>query len=98
MDKIKLNELWKQVEHLGKIEHLNDETMLALGSVFGQMSSEIESLERTKQIAAERINSYKESLLRIWELEETDASKGYAESVRIAGKTLWLFIGQDKIG
>lgn len=44
MDKDKLNELWAQVEHIGKIEHLSYDAMLAFGSIFGQMSSEIEFL------------------------------------------------------
>lgn len=44
MDKEKLNELWEQVKNIGKVEHLSDDAMLALGSVFGQMSSEIEFL------------------------------------------------------
>lgn len=45
MDDKKLAELWKQVEHIGKIEHLDYDAMLALGSVFGQMSAEIKKLK-----------------------------------------------------
>jgi hypothetical protein len=45
MDKEKLDELWKQVEHIGKVERLNYDAMVALGSVFGQMRSAIEELK-----------------------------------------------------
>lgn len=49
MDKEKLDELWKQVVHIGEVEHLGYDCMVALGSIFGQMRYEIEQLQSEKQ-------------------------------------------------
>lgn len=42
MNKEELDGLWAQVMHVGKIEHLSWDAMVALGSVFGKMSKVIE--------------------------------------------------------
>lgn len=44
--RIRMENYWKQIEKVGREECLSDESMLALGSVFGQMSAEIENLTK----------------------------------------------------
>lgn len=44
MNKKRLDELWEQVVHIGTIDGFDDDRMMALGSVFGEMRSEIEKL------------------------------------------------------
>ena len=46
MSKERLNELWNKVKHIGTIDQFDDERMMALGSVFGEMRAEIEELEQ----------------------------------------------------
>ena len=48
MDEEKLDELWKASKNIitRKVERLEDDAMVALGSVFGQMRSEIEESQR----------------------------------------------------
>lgn len=48
MDEEKLNELWAEVKHVGKIERLEYDAMVILGSVFGKMKATI--LEQQKEI------------------------------------------------
>ena len=36
-----LDELWKEVEHIGRVDLFSYDRMVALGSVFGKMSSAI---------------------------------------------------------
>jgi len=45
MDEKKLDELWELVKRVGEIERLDYGAMVTLGSVFGQMRSEIERLQ-----------------------------------------------------
>lgn len=60
MDKEKLDELWKQVEHIGNVDHFSYDRMVALGSVFGQMRSEIELLnEKVKWLEMTNIELQK---------------------------------------
>jgi hypothetical protein len=49
MNTERLDELWKQVEHIGEVEHLDYDAMLALGSVFGEMRAEIQRLQDTEK-------------------------------------------------
>lgn len=57
MDKERLDQLWEQVEHIGKVVRLKYDAMLALGSVFGEMRSTIEKqqeeIERLKSLLEE---------------------------------------------
>jgi uncharacterized coiled-coil DUF342 family protein len=58
MDKEKLDELWKQVEHIGKVERLNYDAMVSLGSVFGQMRSAIEEIKKENWALHQEIGGY----------------------------------------
>lgn len=41
MNEKTLDELWEDVKHVGKVEHLEYDAMVALGSVFGKMKHTI---------------------------------------------------------
>lgn len=50
----RVNKAWKQVEHVGDVEHLDNDAMMALGSAFGslkkiikQQSEQIEEKQKT---------------------------------------------------
>ena len=58
MDKEKLDELWRQVEYIGTIDHFDDSRMLALGSVFGEMRAEIENLFKQNKRYREALEYY----------------------------------------
>ena len=46
MNKENLDELWNNVKHIGDIERLDYEAMVTLGSIFGEMRSEIIRLQK----------------------------------------------------
>ncbi|WP_079479703.1 hypothetical protein [Halobacillus salinus] len=41
MKVMRVDELWDQVKHVGKIDHISEDGMMTLGSVFGEMHSAI---------------------------------------------------------
>ncbi|MFQ3543470.1 hypothetical protein Q7A53_05240 [Halobacillus rhizosphaerae] len=45
MNKEELDKLWKQVSHVGEVLNLEYDSMLELGSIFGQMRTEIIRLQ-----------------------------------------------------
>lgn len=49
MDKEKFDELWELVKRVGNIDRVSDDGMMVLGSVFGEMKSEIEKLQKEKE-------------------------------------------------
>lgn len=57
MSKERLNELWNKVKHIGTIDQFDDERMMALGSVFGEMRAEIEELEQQNSRYRELLES-----------------------------------------
>lgn len=57
MSKERFRELWAKVEHIGKIEHLSDDALLALGGIFGELKSKInEQAERVQELEKELEN------------------------------------------
>jgi len=56
MSEEELDKLWRKVEQFGMVEHLDYNTMIFLGSVFGKMRSEIVNLqEKNDQLSVESI-------------------------------------------
>ena len=56
MSEEELDKLWRKVERVGIVEHLDYNTMIFLGSVFGKMRSEIVNLqEENDQLSVESI-------------------------------------------
>lgn len=56
MSEEELDKLWRKVERVGMVEHLDYNTMIVLGSVFGEMRSEIVNLqEENDQLSTELI-------------------------------------------
>lgn len=54
MSEERFRELWAKVEHIGKIEHLSDDALLALGGIFGELKSKInEQAERVQELEKE---------------------------------------------
>lgn len=51
MSEERFRELWAKVEHIGKIEHLSDDALLALGGIFGELKSKInKQAERVEEL------------------------------------------------
>jgi len=79
----RFRELWAQVEHIGKIEHLSDDAMLALGSVFGELKSKInEQAERVQELENENriLRTVAESNKYIGE-QYLEQNKRYREAI-----------------
>lgn len=53
-----LSKLWKQVEHIGEVDHFDDGRMLALGSVFGEMTAEINKQRKVLEFYADKNNYF----------------------------------------
>jgi len=60
MSKERLNELWNKVKHIGTIDQFDNERMIALGSVFGEMRAEIEGLEQQNKFYRKAIKEVRE--------------------------------------
>lgn len=58
MDNEKLEELWDLVKTVGHVERLDYEAMVTLGSVFGQMKSEILKLQKENKSLEKRVEMY----------------------------------------
>lgn len=44
-DYLILDKSWAQIEHIGKVENISDDGMMALGSVYGELIAEIKRLK-----------------------------------------------------
>jgi len=56
MSEEELDKLWREVERIGVVNYLHYNTMIVLGSVFGEMRSEIVNLqEKNDKLSAESI-------------------------------------------
>lgn len=67
MNQEELDKLWAEVKHIGEVEKLDYDAMLALGSVFGKLSAEIRKQNSINQLCLE---AYETAVTKGWHDKE----------------------------
>lgn len=81
-----MEKYWEQVEKVGRINHLDDDAMLVLGSVFGKMHAEIRRLAKSEEVTKYDVASINQNAILTQVLDKliTQTNKGiekYGETV-----------------